>query len=581
MKRSHDIAKEIHDQLIKTAEAIPDFDSEFDPQIRTADERFGDFQANGTLPFAKKKQLNPRELAQTLIDALPENKDWEVSLAGPGFINFKLSSTCLYQWLKAFSHRDQIEAAMATKEPKRVTLDFSSPNTAKQMHVGHIRSTIIGESLARLLKLHGHQVIKDNHLGDWGTQFGILLYAIKREKIDLNNLGDQPIARLENLYRSGNQWIKEDKQALKTAREELVKLQGGDEENLCLWQKIRDLSMESFEEVYDLLGVSFDHAHGESFYRDQVDSIYQSLESHRICQEDDGALVVFHPEHKRFAKQPFIIRKSDGASNYATTDLATLSYRSKEWRSEQIIYVTDGRQRDHFEQLFLTSRKWFEAEARKIPVLSHVWFGTILGEDNKAIKTRDGQPIKLVDLLDEAIRRASQMVLEKNPELSPKETRRRAVAIGLGAVKYADLSQDRTLDYVFSWEKLLAMQGNTAPYLQYAVARVHSIFRKLNTSPDELIEKAGPPQTEAERKLARKLIFFPMAINQATQELKPHFLCTYLFELATDFSSFYNQDKVMVPEVEVQGIRLLLCQTTQTYLEIGLEMLGIETLTEM
>jgi arginyl-tRNA synthetase len=449
------------------------------------------------------------------------------------------------------------------------------------MHVGHIRSTIIGESLSRLLKLNGHKVTKDNHLGDWGTQFGILLYAIKREGIDLDSLGDEPVAKLEDLYRMGNQWIKDDKQALEEARDELVKLQKGDEENLSLWQKIRDLSMDSFEQVYRLLGVSFDYAHGESFYRDQVKEVYTSLGQHNICQEDAGALVVFHPEHKRFAKQPFIIRKSDGASNYATTDLATLKFRAEEWQSDQIIYVTDGRQRDHFEQLFLTAQKWFSAESKNLPTLSHVWFGTILGEDNKAIKTRDGQPIKLVDLLAEAIRRASEMVKEKNPDLPEAEINRRAQVIGLGAVKYADLSQDRTLDYVFSWEKLLAMQGNTAPYLQYAVARVCSIFRKIEGDPEEFIDQAREPKTEAEKKLARKLIFFPLAIEQATRELKPHFLCTYLYELATEFSSFYNQDKVMVSEPEAQGLRLLLCKTTQTYLQTGLEMLGIETLEEM
>ena len=581
MERPHDIAQQINDLLIRAADSISEFNPDFDPQIRTADERFGDFQANGILPFAKKNNLNPRELGEKLIASLPPSEDWEISLAGPGFINFKLSKEFLAQWLKTFSNKAEIKKAMTAREPSKITLDFSSPNTAKQMHVGHIRSTIIGESLARLMKLVGHEVIKDNHLGDWGTQFGILLYAIKREKVDLNQLGTEPIARLEELYRSGNQWTKEDENALSCARDELGKLQGGNEENLSLWQRIRDLSMQSFDQVYELLGVSFDHAHGESFYRDQVDQIYLSLGEHKICREDDGALVVFHPEHKRFSKQPFIIRKSDGASNYATTDLATLSYRVNEWKSDRIIYVTDGRQRDHFEQLFLTAEKWFDAEKRAIPKLSHVWFGTILGEDNKAIKTRDGEPIKLIDLLNEAIRRASEMVKEKNPELEPEEIQRRASIIGIGAVKYADLSQDRTLDYVFSWEKMLAMQGNTAPYLQYAVARIHSIFRKIDGLPEDRIEKARPPETEAERKLARKLLFFPLAIEQATRELKPHFLCTYLFELATEFSSFYNLDKVMVPEVETQGIRLLLCRTTQNYLEIGLDMLGIETLSEM
>ena len=429
MERPHDIAQQINDLLIRAADSISEFNPDFDPQIRTADERFGDFQANGILPFAKKNNLNPRELGEKLIASLPPSEDWEISLAGPGFINFKLSKEFLAQWLKTFSNKAEIKKAMTAREPSKITLDFSSPNTAKQMHVGHIRSTIIGESLARLMKLVGHEVIKDNHLGDWGTQFGILLYAIKREKVDLNQLGTEPIARLEELYRSGNQWTKEDENALSCARDELVKLQGGNEENLSLWQKIRDLSMQSFDQVYELLGVSFDHAHGESFYRDQVDQIYLSLGEHKICREDDGALVVFHPEHKRFSKQPFIIRKSDGASNYATTDLATLSYRVNEWKSDRIIYVTDGRQRDHFEQLFLTAEKWFDAEKRAIPKLSHVWFGTILGEDNKAIKTRDGEPIKLIDLLNEAIRRASEMVKEKIPSWNRKKFKEELVLL--------------------------------------------------------------------------------------------------------------------------------------------------------
>ncbi len=581
MEKSHDIPKLIGAELCKAAESLPPFTSDFDPQVRAADPRFGDFQANGVLPFAKKNGENPRDLAEKLIAVLPQREDWVVSIAGPGFINFSLSESCLHQWLEDFSREKEIKDSLAIEDGQRIAVDFSSPNTAKQMHVGHIRSTIIGESLSRLLRLQGHEVVKDNHLGDWGTQFGILLLAIKKNGANLDDLGEEPVARLEDLYREGNLAVKESEDDLRQAREELVKLQGGDEENLRLWQKIRDLSMDSFEQVYRLLGVSFDHAHGESFYRDQVEAVYQALEKHAICQEDAGALVVFHPEHKRFAKQPFIIRKSDGASNYATTDLATLAYRSREWKSRRIIYVTDGRQRDHFEQLFLTAEKWFDAEGRTPPQLSHVWFGTILGEDNKAIKTRDGQPVKLLDLLNEAIRRASEMVREKNPELAETEIRRRAEAIGLGAVKYADLSQDRTLDYVFSWEKLLAMQGNTAPYLQYAVARIHSIFRKIGPGAEDLIKDARAPQTDAEKKLARKLLFFPLAIEQAIKELKPHFLCTYLFELATEFSSFYNQDKVMVPEPETQGIRLLLCRTTRIYLEIGLEALGIETLEEM
>jgi len=581
MEIAFDLSRELDGFLRQHASGVDGFSAEFNPQVRAADERFGDFQANGVLPYAKKNGCNPRELAQRLLDHLPASDNWTTSLAGPGFINFKLSPEFLLNWITAFHSPASISDASRDGNPSKVVVDFSSPNTAKQMHVGHIRSTIIGESLSRMLAYRGHSVIRDNHLGDWGTQFGILLLAIKREGISLDNLGDDPIAKLEDLYRHGNVLVKEDESSLEEARNELVKLQDGDTENLSLWEQIRDISMSSFEKIYSMLGVKFDHSLGESFYRDKVDAVYEGLSRHNICQEDAGALVVFHPEHKRFAKQPFIVRKSDGASNYATTDLATISYRQQEWEVENIIYVTDGRQRDHFEQLFLTTKKWFDAEGLSTPALNHVWFGTILGPDNKAIKTRDGQPIKLIDLLTEAIRRAETMVREKNPDLGDEEVERRSTVIGLGAVRYADLSQDRTLDYVFSWDKLLALQGNTAPYLQYAVARIHSIFRKLNRQPNEEFSNARAPQTDAECKLARKFIFFPLALQQATKELKPHFLCTYLFELATEFSSFYNQEKVMVDDSEAQELRLLLCAQTQNILTTGLGLLGIDTLEEM
>ncbi len=558
-----------------------DFGSEFEPQVRPADEKFGDFQANGVLPFAKKAKLNPRELAQKLIDSLPKTELWQTSIAGPGFINFTLSSSFLKQWIEKFYDRETIQEAAQDGESRKVVVDFSSPNTAKQMHVGHIRSTIIGESLARLLSFLGHEVTRDNHLGDWGTQFGILLFALKREKISLDDLGPDPIARLENIYRQGNSLIKEEETNLKQAREELVKLQNGDSENLLLWKKIKEISLNSFVSIYELLGVRFDHSLGESFYKDKVDAVCEELLEYQICREDKGALVVFHPEHKRFSKQPFIIRKSDGASNYATSDLATVEFRKNEWNSDEIIYVTDGRQRDHFEQLFLTTQKWDRARNEISPAMYHVWFGTILGEDNKAIKTRDGEPVKLIDLLNEAIARARKMVTEKNPDLPEHEVEKRSRVIGLGAVRYADLSQDRTLDYVFSWEKMLAMQGNTAPYLQYAVARIYSIFRKAELQPDSISVLEYPPTTLSEKKLARKLLFFPGVIKQTAKELKPHFLGTYLYELATEFSSFYNQSKVMVEEKEIKYLRIILCARTLSILETGMYLLGIETLEEM
>ncbi len=581
MEFSFNLSQYFEKVVSEAAKRIKTVDETFEPQMRIADERFGDFQANGALPYAKRNGLNPKEFAQAIVEKTESSDCWEISIAGPGFINFKLKPKFLLTWLQELGDMENTKRHLLAGSPRRFVIDYSGPNTAKQMHVGHIRSTIIGESLARLLALQGHTVIRDNHLGDWGTQFGILIYAIKREDISLDELGEEPVAVLEDLYRKGNSWVKKSPEALNIARLELAKLQNGDEENLSLWQKIRELSLGTFEQVYELLGVRFDYAQGESFYRDQVKEIYSVLQKHEICTENQGALVVFHSEHKRFAKQPFIIRKSDGASNYATTDLATLAYRKKEWGAEHIIYVTDGRQRDHFEQLFMTVKKWFQVERMECPTLSHVWFGTILGKDNKAIKTREGQPVKLMKLLLEAINRAKKMVQEKNPDLQEKEVERRAKIIGLGAVRYADLSQDRTLDYVFSWDKMLALQGNTSPYLQYAVARIHSLFRKVGKNRSDLTKTSISPQSDSERKLARKISFFPLAIEQTTKELKPHTLCVYLFELATEFSSFYNQEKVMTEDQDTQNLRLFLCAKTQIVLELGLEILGIETLEQM
>ena len=582
MQISYDLTWALDRTLRKAASRTDGFDQDFSPEIRPADPRFGDFQANGVLPFAKKHGLNPREMAERLMEALGKDESLEMDIAGPGFLNFRFTPAFRLAWLQKYSSvNDFREAFQVGRKPFRVVVDFSSPNTAKQMHVGHIRSTVIGDVIARLLNFGGNEVIRDNHVGDWGTQFGILILAIKRAKADLDNFGEDGIAKLEDLYREGNQLIGQNEAFREKARAELVKLQQGETENLAIWEKVNAISMASFQQVYDRLGIRFDENLGESFYRDKVNAVYEGLSKHDVCEESEGAMVVFHKEHKRFAKQPFIVRKSDGASNYATTDLATVCHRTEQLKAEEIVYVTDGRQQDHFSQLFLTTEKWFSAEGKPLPRLRHVWFGTILGEDNKAIKTREGQPVKLLDLLDEAISRAKVIVRQKNPELDETEMERRAHTIGLGAVRYADLSQDRTLDYVFSWDRLLALQGNTAPYLQYAVARIRSIFRKLETEPCAGEEDASVLVTEAENLLARKLIYFPSVLEQTIRELKPHHLCGYLYELATDFSSFYNADKVLVDEPDIRSRRSLLCARTLLILETGLDLLGIETLNKM
>lgn len=582
----------IADYLEKTiadcASKLEEFGQDFAPEVRPADAKFGEFQANGVLPYAKKNKANPRALGTKLLDALQEleglpKEDVEIEIAGPGFLNLKFSPAFYQKWLQHLVDQDTLKkAASHAHIGKTIVVDFSSPNSAKQMHVGHIRSTVIGEALSRILEYQGAKTHRDNHIGDWGTQFGILIMAIRHFEAKLDAEAPDAIEQLENLYRQGSALTKEDPARLEEARQELVKLQNGDPENTALWEEINRVSYTAFQTIYDRLNVRFDHVLGESFYRDKVQSVCEELEKHGIAEESEGALVVFHSEHPRFKKQPFIIRKSDGASNYATTDLATILYRLQDWGSNEIIYVTDGRQQDHFQQLFLTAEKWLtHLPELPQPRLRHVWFGTILGEDGKAIKTRSGDPIKLKDLLDEAEQRALAIVEQKNPDLPEEEQKHIARLVGLGAVKYADLSQNRTNDYTFSWQKMLSLEGNTAPYLLYAIVRIRSIFRKLELEPGQGEERASPPETAEECTLARQLLLFPTALEQSTSDLRPHFLCTYLYELAVTFSTFYNANKVMVDDASIRARRLQLCTRTLTVLETGLHLLGIETLQKM
>ncbi len=554
----------------------------FEPELRLADPRFGDFQANGVLPFAKKLGKNPRALATQLLQQAQEalrGLGIEGELSGPGFLNFTLQPELLERWLTAYASAEAFVAGAATLYPGRtIVVDYSSPNTAKEMHVGHIRSTVIGESLARLLRLCGAKVITDNHIGDWGTQFGILILEIKRQHWDLDAPHPDPLAALETLYRDGQARVKEDPQAAAQARQELVLLQQGDPQNFKIWTQVKQISYAAFEAIYRRLDVHFDHVLGESFYRDKVDAVYEQLQSLGIAQESEGALVVFHPEHPRFAKTPFMIRKSDGASNYASTDLATLCYRTKILGAQEILYVVDVRQQDHFEQLFLTANKWFNSMGKTLPVLCHIGFGTILGADGKAIKTRSGGTVKLKALLDEAEQRAYAAVTQKNPQLSEEDRRHIARVVGVGAVRYADLSQNRSSDYIFDWDKLLAFEGNTAPYLLYAVARLHGILRH---APLESPSAAAPLETPHELALAKKLLNSVTALKQSLMELRPHFLCQYLYELSGTFNAFYAVDKVLTSDPPTQAKRVALCRQTLNTLTLGLETLGMETLLQM
>ncbi len=570
----------------------------FVPEVRVSDPKHGDFQANGTLGYAKARKLNPRATAEQILGALPAGirAQYDVSIAGPGFINFTLKPAALLAWLRAYDSEAHLRTGAAAAHAGQTwVVDYSSPNTAKQMHVGHLRSAVIGEAICRLLAFTGARVIRDNHLGDWGTQFGKLIYGYKRW-VDTKALETDPIEELERLYKLGNNATPDGSPELEEARRELVKLQSGDPESVALWQKFSDVSLAAFQQIYDRLGIRFDHNLGESFYNDKVERVYRELTETTppIAEVSDGALVVFHDEHPRFSRHaerpnPFMVRKADGASGYASTDLATALYRTEHFKADGIVVVTDFRQADHFEQLFLTVRKWFAAKNYRVPELHHVTFGAVTGEDGKALKTRSGDVIKLKALLDEAVDRAFAIVSAKNAErpetdrMPEAECREIANVIGIGAVQYADLAQNRSSNYVFSWDKMLALDGNTAPYLLYAVARIHSIFRRAGVTPGDPAAEAAAtaPETPTEIALARKLTKFPDAIRLAGDALRPHYLCLYLFELAGDYSTFNNADKVLVDDPVIRARRLLLCARTLLMLETGLHLLGLRTLTRM
>jgi len=583
------------DALIRAVAAdLPALGSGFDPQVRPAtDARHGDFQANGILAAAKAAKANPRELATQLVAALQAEGTLakvgiEVEVAGPGFLNFRLTPAALAAWIAAYPDADAWQKAAATiLGGRKVVIDYPSPNTAKQMHVGHLRPIVIGEAVARLLGFCGAQLTRDNHIGDWGTNFGILILAIKRQGFVLDAASPTALEDLEALYKEGSALTKADPAALEAARAELAQLQAGDPANTALWERIVAVSNAACQRIYDQFGLRTDLTLGESFYRDKVDRVYRELAEHGLAETSDGALVVWHDDTPRYSrhaetKLPFIVRKKDGSSNYASTDLATLLYRVEHLGAEEIVYVTDGRQQDHFQQLFLTAAKWFKATGRTLPRLRHVWFGTILGEDGKAIKTKSGEPVRLQSLIDEATAKAFDKVTEKSPDL-PEDERRGLIAprIGVAALRYADLVPSRTMDYRFSWDKMLAFEGNTAPYLLYQAVRVRSVFRNAGLQPGQGEAGATPPETPGEIALARKLLGFSAALDEACSGLHPHILCTYLHDLAGTYSSFYADNKVLVDEPPVRARRLALCARTSALLESGLRLLGIEPLERM
>ena len=475
----------LEDTINSIAKHLPELSEDFHADVRTADSRFGDFQANGIMPVAKKLKANPRQLAEKLISAINESDKLDpslvtISIAGPGFINFKFLPKFYPTWLKKYNNEAAFqEAAGNIYKGKRISIDYSSPNTAKQMHVGHIRSMVIGEAIQRMLRFCGATIIRDNHIGDWGTQFGIIIMGVKEFGYDLDLPHEDPLEDLEDIYKKGNALFESSEDWKDRARAELVKLQQGDPQSVKLWEKVNQVSYAAFQKIYDIMNIHFDVVLGESFYRQKVDRIYKELAETGIAKESQGALVVIHSTGgEKSQDYPFIIRKKDGASNYCSTDLATVLHHVEDTQVDEMVYVTDGRQQDHFKYLFQTVEPWFKAKGYKKPEFRHAWFGTILGEDGKAIKTRSGNPIKLKDLLQEAIDRAYTIVKQKNPNLDEESLKHIAKVVGLGAIRYADLSQNRTSDYVFSWDKILSFEGNTAPYLLYAIARYSFYFQK-------------------------------------------------------------------------------------------------------
>jgi arginyl-tRNA synthetase len=499
-----------------------------------------------------------------------------VEIAGAGFLNFRIKTAALAQALREGSE-GAVPFVDQADSPMTAVVDFSSPNVAKPMHVGHIRSTILGDCLARLLRLLGHRAITDNHIGDWGTQFGKLLTGWKSD-LDREALQRDPIAEMERIYKKINAASETDPAVLEQARQELVKLQAGDETNLGIWREMIALSQVQFEDIYQRLGVKFDYTYGESFYNPRLAMIVADLLAKGIARESEGATVVFFEEHPRLKEHPALVRKSDGGFNYTTTDLATLQYRVETWDPEKIIYVTDGRQQLHFEQIFAAFRKW-QPNARAD--LAHVWFGSILGEDGKPFKTRSGETVRLSELLDEAEERALGVVSAKSPDLSETERREIARVVGIGAVKYADLLPNRQSDYVFSWDKMLALNGNTAPYLQYAYARIRSIFRKGEIDATSLSGGSVVLEAPEEIALAKQLLNFGIIIEAVLEDYRPNYLCNYLYELAGKFTGFYENCQVLKSEGAVRDSRLLLCDLTARVLKTGLNALGIDVLEKM
>ena len=564
-------------------------DSSIDVQV-PPDKKNGDYSINAAMKFAKLCKCPPQKLAAEIVSLLEAEKDWfsKVTIAGPGFINMYLSDTIIEKNFNELCESKKV-LNVAVDEVIPTVVDYSSVNIAKQMHVGHLRSTIIGDVLARVIEALGNPVIRQNHLGDWGLPMAMVIYKAepvirKAEKEGVSLEEVLPLAELEKLYKAATAESKEDPKVATACHEYLVRLQQGDTELLDLWKKITRVSMAEVYRIYKLLNVKLmpEDERGESFYRDMLADTVAEIKKSGMLKEDEGAQCVFLDEFKSKEGNPLpvIIQKSDGGYNYATFDLAAMRFRTHKLGAKRVIYVTDARQALHFKQVFATARATGILADPNVK-LEHVPFGSILGEDNKPLKTRSGENVKLAELLKEAVERAYNVVNEKNPKLSEEQKQDVARMVGIGAIKYADLSQNRNNDYVFSFDRMLALNGNTAPYLQYAHARICSIFRKAEENIDTYSAKAVISSPE-ERELMLKIMSLDTAVTAVATDLRPHVLCNYLYELSVCFSSFYDKCSVMnCEDAAIKASRLEICNMTRKTLAFGLDLLGIEVPREM
>ena len=541
---------------------------------QAADSRFGDYQTNAAMVLAKQRGENPRKIAEKILEHLDVNDISEAPvIAGAGFINFKLRQDAITKQAAELLRDEHLGVARSTSS-HRIVIDFGSPNVAKPMHVGHIRSIVLGDALARVATFLGHEVIRDNHIGDWGTQFGMVVYGWKN-LLDRQSLERDPIAELVRIYKETNERATNDPAVRESCRQELVKLQGGDSENVSIWKQCVDLSMKDFEQTYELLGIHYDIQKGESFYNDRLPGIVERLLKSGIAEISEGAAVVFFRENPELADKPCIIRKRDGGFNYATSDVATVDYRINDLKADTVWYVVGAPQILHFKQIFeIAQREAYTADFRHIP------FGSVLGENRKLMKTRSGENVPLRDLLNEAVARARKIIDEKNPDLSEAEKIDIARKIGIGAVKYGDLSQYRMTDYVFSWDKMLSFQGNTAPYLQNAYVRIRSIFRKADVVGEDTAHRTAATalalKEPAEINLAKRLCQFAEIVPQVLNDFRPNILANYLFELSNAFHTFYEACPVLKSEEPARSSRLALCELTGRVLQQGLDLLGIQ-----